>query len=408
MRFRTAILWNGISQFGQSGITLLSTIILARLLTPDDFGLIGIVTIFIAFSQMMVDSEMGGALLRKKSVDNRDYSTLFFYNLAVSLGIYAILYFAAPLISDFYGRAELTGIIRLISVCIIIHAFRVVQLIMLLRALRFKTIAAINITSGGLSLLLAVILARNGFGYRAIIWQQIACAALTVILMEVSNRFIPSLSFSKESFRYQFSFGISLLGANTVTTIANNIATNIIAKISSLQFTGYFSQVSRLTTFFNNFIGALMSHSIFPIMSKYEDVADIRRVYRNLLRYLIIIFVPAILLFSLFPDFWIGIVLGKQWLPASWIFAILSLAILPASIQALCRNVMKTLGTTKRVLTVETIQSVATILLLLVGAFAGDLFIVWAIVIAQALTALIWLAITHRELIKAESTGIRS
>ena len=132
MRFRTAIIWNGISQFGQSGITLLSTIILARLLTPDDFGLVGIVTIFIAISQMMVDSEMGGSLLRKKLVDKADYSTLFWYNLGISVAIYCILFFTAPLISRFYGRHELTGIIRILGTCIVIHAFRVVQLIKIL------------------------------------------------------------------------------------------------------------------------------------------------------------------------------------------------------------------------------------------------------------------------------------
>lgn len=138
MRFRTAIFWNGVSILGSYGITLLSTIILARLLTPADFAIIGIVNIFIMFSQMLVDSEMGGALLRKNIVNRIDYSTLFYYNFFVSLFIYSTLFLCAPLIARFYSNPELNGVIRVICLTIIIHAFRVSQRIIIFRALKYK------------------------------------------------------------------------------------------------------------------------------------------------------------------------------------------------------------------------------------------------------------------------------
>lgn len=197
MRFRTAIIWNVVSQFGQSGITFLSTIILARLLTPADFGIIGIVTIFIAFSQMMVDSEMGGALLRKKEVSRTDYSTLFYYNLAVSFLLYGILYFSSPLLADFYDRPQLTDVVRVISLTIIIHAFRVVQRIMIFRDLKFKIYAVINVISGIISLAVAIWMAHKGYGYWSLVWQQIVLALCHVVFLEIYNRFIPSLTFQK-------------------------------------------------------------------------------------------------------------------------------------------------------------------------------------------------------------------
>lgn len=206
MRFRTAIIWNVVSQFGQSGITFLSTIILARLLTPADFGIIGIVTIFIAFSQMMVDSEMGGALLRKKEVSRTDYSTLFYYNLAVSFLLYGILYFSSPLLADFYDRPQLTDVVRVISLTIIIHAFRVVQRIMIFRDLKFKIYAVINVISGIISLAVAIWMAHKGYGYWSLVWQQIVLALCHVVFLEIYNRFIPSLTFSKESFRLSILF----------------------------------------------------------------------------------------------------------------------------------------------------------------------------------------------------------
>lgn len=398
MRFRTAVIWSGVSQFGQSGITLLSTIILGRLLTPDDFAIIGLVTVFTALSQMMVDSEMGGALLRKKTVSNADYSTLFYYNLAASIIIYAVLYVAAPFIADYYELPVLTDVVRVISLTIIIHAFRVVQRIMIFRELKFKAYAVINVASGLMSLAVAIWLAIRGFSYWALVWQQIVLAAANVVFMEAYNRFIPSLVFSVESFKYQFSFGISLLGSDAIKTIANNIAPNIIGKISSLQFTGYYSQMSRLTNFCQSTLGSLMDQTIFPMMAKLKTTSEIETTYYKLLKIITLVLVIVSAVFILFAPLIIKIVIGEQWLPASWIFRILSLAILPTSIQILCRNILKTLGTTRKVLYLETLKSAILLLFLLFSTFVNTTCVVWSVVVAQTIGAVIWLIATQRSL----------
>ncbi len=398
MRFSTAVIWNGIAQFGQSGVTLLSTIILARLLSPDDFAIIGIVTIFIAFSQMMVDSEMGGALLRKKTVTKTDYSTLFYYNLAVSLLLYAVLYFVAPLIADFYNKPLLTGVVRVISLTIIIHAFRVVQKIMIFRDLKFKIFAVINIASGLLSLGLAIWMAKRGYGYWALVWQQIALAVFNVIFMEAYNRFIPSLTFSKASFKYQFSFGISLLGSDTVQTIANNISTNIIAKLASMQITAFYTHTSRITNFCQTSLGSLMNQSIFPLMAKFESVKEVRRVYYRILKLLCVALILVTILFIIFGYQIVTKVLGSQYAGAVEFFQILSLTILPTTVQVLCRNILKTLGSTKRVLYLETLKSVIVILLLLGGALIDTDWVVWSLVISQSISCVIWLWDTEKDL----------
>lgn len=398
MRFRTAILWNGISQFGQSGITLLSTIILARMLTPDDFGLIGLVTIFIAFSQMMIDSEMGGALLRKKYVTKTDYSTLFYYNLSVSIFIYGILYLVAPLIADFYHKPHLTGIVRIISICIIIHAFRIVQRIIIFRELKFRIYAIINVISGLISLIVAIWLAHSGYGYWSLVWQQLVLAMCHVVFMEIYNKFIPSLTFSKESFKYQFSFGISLFGSDSIRTIANNISTNIIARVSTLQFTGYYSQMSRITNFCQSTCGSLMDQSIYPILAKYESIIKLKDSYYKMLRLLFFIMSIITTIFIIFANSIIEIVLGKEWIEASWIFQILSLTILPTCIQILCRNILKTLGSTKTIFYQETIKSIILILFLLFSAFIGKVYVIWSIVISQSISCILWLISTQQKL----------
>lgn len=391
------VIWSGISIFGQSGISFLTTIILARFLSPDDFGLIAIVTIFIALSQMMVDSEMGGALLKKKHVDREDYSTLFYYNLAASIILYTVLYISAPYISEFYERPELTEIIRLISVAIIIHAFRVVQRIMIFRELKYKAYAIINIISGLISLGAAIWIAIEGFGYWALVWYQIIGAFTNVLCLQIYNRFIPSLSFSKSSFKYQFSFGISLLGSDIVKTVANNVTTNIIAKISTLQFTGYYSQTSRITNTGQSFLDGIMNQTIFPMLVKLDSINSVKSAYYKLLRIIILGLLVVTLPFLIFPNFIIRILLGAEWTNAAWILQVLSLSIIPASIQVVCRNIFKTMGATKMVLVLETAKSVIVIAALLISAFFSYIWVVWSIVISNILSCIIWMIFTRKE-----------
>lgn len=391
------VIWSGISIFGQSGISFLTTIILARFLSPDDFGLIAIVTIFIALSQMMVDSEMGGALLKKKHVDKEDYSTLFYYNLTASIILYTVLFISAPYISEFYERPELTEIIRLISVAIIIHAFRVVQRIMIFRELKYKAYAIINTISGLISLGAAIWIAIKGFGYWALVWYQIIGAFTNVLFLQIYNRFIPSLSFSKSSFKYQFSFGISLLGSDIVKTVANNVTTNIIPIISTLQFTGYYSQTSRITNTGQSFLDGIMNQTIFPMLVKLDSINSVKSAYYKLLRIIILGLLVVTLPFLIFPNFIIRILLGAEWTNAAWILQVLSLSIIPASIQVVCRNIFKTMGATKMVLVLETAKSVIVIAALLISAFFSYIWVVWSIVISNILSCLIWMIFTRRE-----------
>jgi len=367
---------------------------LARILTPDDFGIIGIVAIFIALSQMVADSEMGGALLRKKRVDNVDYSTLFWYNLVVSVLIYIILFCIAPLIANFYHRIELVNIVRILGITVLINAFRITQKVMALRALQFKVMAVINVISGIISLFVALWMAYKGFRYWALVGQQIVKTLGEVVLLQCYNRFIPSLIFSKESFKYQFSFGISLLVSDTVKTIANNISINIIAKIAPLQFTGYYTQSSRITGFCQSTLGALMDQSVFPMMAKMSSSEQVYRTYLKLLKLLFLCGIPISILFILLSKVIILIILGSEWIEASWVFQLLSLSILPVCIQMLCRNILKVVNATKLVLSLETIKSVIVIVSLFLSISMGPIGLVWALVLAQMLSCLIWLYYT--------------
>lgn len=398
MRFRETIFWNAISQFGQYGIQFISIVVLARLLTPDDFGIVGMVAIFIALSQIIADSEMGGALLRKKEVDRLDYSTLFWYNLAVSIIIYLLLYVTSPLIAKFYNRPELSEIIRILSISIIINAFKISQRVIMLRNLQFRLMAIINIGAGSISLAVAIWMARTEWGYWALIGQQLTKSLLDLIFMQFNNRFIPLPVFSISSFRYQFSFGFSLLTSDIIKTTANNISTNIIAKLSSLQFTGFYTQTSRITGFSQSLLGAVMDQSVFPMMARMDKKEQIVSIYHRLMKYIVLSGIPTTIILVVFSGRIIQIILGEEWLEATWIFQVLSITILPVSIQMLCRNILKVINATKLVLALETIKSILVVSSLFAAIVFGSVGIVWAFVIAQIISAVLQLFYTAKAL----------
>lgn len=398
MSLKKAVIWNGLSQVGQSGIQFIATIILARLLTPDDFGILGMITIFISFSQMVVDSEMGGALLRKKDVTAVDFSTLFIYNLVVSVVLYLALFAVAPLIATFYDKPTLIPAIRVLAFTVLIHSFRVVQRVIILRNLQFKVMANINIISGLISLSVAIVMAKMGYGFWALVAQQISLILVGVILMCLYNRYIPTLHFSVASFKEQFSFAAGLLGADLLRTVANNINTNIIAKIMPLAQVGYFVQSSRLANFGVTFTQSIVDQSVFPIIAKLESEDEIKTIYKRfytLITSLLILFSAWLVLFS--PNV-IELLLGEKWLPASWMLQLLALIIVPNMIQTLCKNLLKVRAKTTRVLKIQSVQSFMILALLTITCFMGIYAIVAGFVVAQFLSAIYTMVIVSKNI----------
>lgn len=394
MGFKGALIWNFISQLGQNGVNFLSIIILARILTPADFGIIGMVSIFIAFSQMLVDSEFGGALLRKPDISRLDYSTLFVYNIIVSIILYAILFSIAPLVAGFYDKPQLVEIIRVLSVTVVLHSFRVVQRVIVFRNMQFKQVAVVSIISGLISLGTAIWMALQGFGYWSLIWQQIVGITLSVVLLGIVNRYIPAIRFSYESFKYQFSFGIGLLGADTLRTIANNINTNVIAKIMPIADVGYFVQSNRISNFAVSFVGSITDQTVFPVLARLQNKDEVQAKYMLFYQLSVALLSVMTVWIILLSRPIVLLLLGEQWIGACWMIAALSMSVLPNMIQMLCRNLLKIVAKTKKMFFLEIVKSVAVIAALVLSAYWGIYVIVWGFVIAQWIVAIYYVYAT--------------
>ncbi|EOL9958161.1 O123/O186 family O-antigen flippase, partial [Escherichia coli] len=203
--------WSAIERICSQGIQLLLMIVLARQLGPGAFGLIGMLTIFITIGQVFIDSGFSAALIRKNERTESDYATVFYFNMTVAILFYAVLFFCAPFIAEFYKRNELIELTRVLGLTIIISAFIIVQRIQLSVILDFKTQAISSLSSVIISGGCALLMAYNGFGVWSLVIQTITMGLVNLVILNIYNPWLPKRSFSKKSFHGFFSFGSRLL-----------------------------------------------------------------------------------------------------------------------------------------------------------------------------------------------------
>ncbi len=340
----------------------IAIIVLGRILLPEDFGLIGMISIFIAFSTMLVDSGMGASLFRKEKVEEIEYSTLFIYNLAISIFIYVILYITAPYISLFYKQETLISIIRVISLIIIINAISRCQYTKLLKDFKYKTLSLITISSNAIAITIAIILALKGFGVWSLVYMQISEMSITTLLYIISNKYFPSFRFSSKAFKEQFNFGISLFGATALKTISDNIQSNIIAKIMPLNITGCYVQAQRIQHVPNLILMSVLDKVMFPQLSIIKNTSILQNKFFQTNKWVSFLSISLSLYLCITAQDIIPFILTKKWELAGEILSILILIMIPDSIKICCRNMLKSLGHSKLILKNELILSVLIII----------------------------------------------
>src|SRR5690554_4023277 len=218
----SGVFWSFLQKVGDRGIQFVITIVLARLLMPEDFGLIGMLAIFIAISQSLVEAGFNKALIQKKDVDEEDYSTVFYINLIVSVLLYFLLYFCAPYISEFYNQPRLTPLTRVLSLVFILNAFGYVQETKLIKEIQFKRLMIIHLPSTIISGIVAVILAYKGCGVWSIVAQRLTLRFVFVIQMWLYSNWKPLWTFNKEKAKRLFSFGGNLMLVGIIQAIYLN------------------------------------------------------------------------------------------------------------------------------------------------------------------------------------------
>lgn len=319
--------WTSIHKLASLLLGFISGIILARLLTPHDYGVIGMLSIFLAVSSTFIDGGFGSALIQKKRPTDTDYSTIFYWNMAFSAFLYWVLFLCAPYIARFYNLPLLSDVLRVQGLILMINAARIVQRNQLRKRLEFKKITIINLTAHVVALGVTIYLAGEGWGVWALVVQQLLVGVLTSGLYWITSTWKPILVFSLQSFKELFSFGGFVLLANLINTICNNIQGLLIGKVYNSSTLGYYSKARRIEGLSSTFISNVLNQVTYPVFSEVQDEKQrLILVLRKIICTSAFVTFPLLLLMILIAKPLFLLLYSERWLPSVPYFRLLCLA----------------------------------------------------------------------------------
>lgn len=378
----SGVKWAAIERFSIQGVQFILGIVVARLLTPADYGLVGMVAIFFAISQTLIDSGISTALVRKLDVDNNDFCTAFYYNITIAFLCAIILFIGAPFIAEFFNQKLLTTLVRVMSLNLIIGALCAVQNAKLSIALDFKAIAKYNFISAVISGIICLLLAYIGWGVWSLVWQSIISNVIKGILLWINCSWKPQLIFSKESFKSLFGFGNKLMFSGILNTIYNEMTTIVIGKFYTPAALGNYSRGQNMATLPVNIITDTLGKVTFPILARIQNEDErLIRVYRNYISLVMMGVVFGCMLLAVLAKPLIVLLLTNKWAGAIIFLQIYTFAIMFDPICRLNLNLLQVKGRSDLFLRLEIFKKIIAMIIL----FASIPFGVVAICISKVI-----------------------
>lgn len=363
------------------GITAAANIILARILSPADFGIIGMTAIFMTLSTSLVDSGFTGALTRKKDAVKADFDTVFYFNLAVSCLLYAVLFFCSPFIARFFREPILVPVIRILGISLIINAFGIVQKIILVRRIDFRTQAWISLVSSFAAAVAAVAMAFYGFGVWSLVVLQVGKLAVNTILLWSVSKWHPGLCFSRKSFRDMFSFGGRLLITSIISTIWSEMYSFIIGKMYSSSVLGQYSRADKVKNMVTSNVSSVMQKVSYPVLASIQDEGERQiNVYRKVLKTTVLISFTAVFGVWAVAGPFILTVFGDQWLPAVGYLRIMCFSGLFLPLMMCSANVINADGRSDITLVLEILKTVMGLIPIVFGIIFSVEALLWSMV----------------------------
>ena len=376
----SGMIWSGIGRMGTVGISFISNLVLARLLMPDDFGCIGMLYVFIAISSIFISGGLGQALIQKKNPTHIEYTTVFYWNLVMSIIFYGILFFTAPAIARFYNIPLLKQVLRVQSIVLLIQSFSIVQANQLQKQLRFKELSTRNISAALAGMVVAIVMAFSGCGVWSLVGSTLTQGIVSVILLWKMSAWRPTWEFSFKALGQLFSFGGLMLLSSLVETIYTNLQSLIIGKIYSAKDLGYYAQARKLEEVPTNSLSAVVNEVSFPVFSALQDdkQALLAGVRKNVKAITYLNF-PLMILMMVVAEPLITFLYGEKWLPSVPYFQILCVSSMIYTLNTLNTNVIKSLGRSGIFLVVQLTKRLIGIALIVWGVRFGIVGLLWAV-----------------------------
>ncbi|OED89084.1 lipopolysaccharide biosynthesis protein [Vibrio breoganii] len=387
---KSSLLWSAIDSFGHKLIGVAITLILANILGPSDYGLVAMLTIFIAIADVFVNSGFNSALIRKTDRSEKDYSTTFYFSLVVSLVAYGLLFISAPLIARFYEQPELVKLTRVIALTIIINGLAIIPRTKLTISLNFKSQAKANITALIFGGFIGLIMAFNGFGVWSLVSQQLVFAGISSLMLNLLCPWCPREAFCKESFKELFGFGSKLLASGLLDTIYNNLYGLIIGKQFSAAQLGVFNQAKTLSLLPAGTITSVIQKVTYPMLSAMQgDSEKLDNAYLKSLRVSCLIIFPIMFGLCISAEPLISLLLGEKWQESAPLISILTMGFVLYPIQVINLNMLQVKGRSDLFLKLEIIKKINLTIMLFITVPIGIKAICVGMVVTSYLALII-------------------
>lgn len=367
--------WSAVDAVAKYGITFVVGIVLARLLSPDEYGLIGILTIFINLFNIIVDGGFANALIRKQGATDEDYCTVFYSNLVISIVLAATLFFCAKPIAVFFGRDELFDLTRVMSVIVIINALSIVQRIRLTKRIDFKTQTKITIMSSLLSGGIGIGMALKGFGVWSLVGQQISNQTISTVSLWFFNKWVPRLVFSWKSFRELWDFGWKLLVSGVIGSLTNDLYNAVIGKCFTPQALGYYTRAHQFSGIFSSNIGNVVNRVTFPVLSTIQDdQARLKAAYKRIIKSTMLVTFVLMLGLAAVAKPLILVLLGEKWLTSAYYLQIICFYAMMYPLHTINLIAIQVVGRSDLTLKLRIIKSIIGILPILIGILTRNIY----------------------------------
>ncbi|WP_455623677.1 lipopolysaccharide biosynthesis protein, partial [Parabacteroides sp.] len=364
--------WSVIDTVARYGIIFIVGVILARLLSPNEYGLIGILTIFINVFNVIVDGGFINAIIRKQNANDVDFCTVFYTNMAISSFLSMTLFFSADLIASFFERPELICLTRVMSVIIIINGLSLVQKAKLTKVIDFKTQTKISVISSIFSGFIGVLMALKGYGVWALVGQQISNQMFNTILLWIYNRWIPKFTFSFQSFKELWDFGWKLLVSGILDSVWRELYQVVIGKCYSPATLGYYTRASQFSSLCSSNITTVVQRVSFPVFcSVQSDTVRLKSGYKRVIKVTMLSTCALTFGLAACSESLIYVLLGSKWMECVPMLQILCLYMFLDPLHSLNLNAIQIIGRSDLTLKLKIIKTILSAIPLAIGVFIG-------------------------------------
>lgn len=366
------ISWSFIDNIASSGITFLVGLILARLLTPAEYGIMAMIAIFIAVSNSIIDSGFSNALIRKVHVERVDYNTVFYFNFVISVVLYLLLFVSSPAISAFFKEPILVEVTRIIGLIIIINSLGIIPRTIFIKNINFKTQTKVSLVSSISSGIIGISMAFVGLGVWSLVGQQLSRQILNTLFLWVYCKWRPVWEFSINSFKELFGFGSKLLLSGLLDTIYKNIYYLVIGRFYTPAQLGQYTRAEQFNTIFSSNLTSVVQRVSYPVLSSIqEEPARLREAYRKVIKIAMLVTFACMLGLAAVAKSLIIILIGEKWLPAVRLLQIICFSGMLYPLHAINLNILQVKGRSDLFLRLEIIKKIIAIGPITIGVFYG-------------------------------------